>query len=1102
MATPPSIPTRPSRSTQNPTISEPADAPKVPPRPSRSIERSVSPHRDTFARSPLNDPTFINGSNNNKRLSASDLPQRPPSVSLPSIGQEGSEYDSIATPGDESSPRETRDAEGLQLHAPRAQVPQSTAKSRIQGVTRTDSSQAAAAGFGKTASSDTDRKLSHSRSPSAAARMSRPQSIHDDSEHGIPSIGLQVPMYPNAGDVQAPTPSQYSNAPSTGIGFFNNGGQSAERHHTRSKSGRENFYAPPGSYGRHGHGVVPQDVFEKDWYAKHPEDAAREAQGEYGPAISENRKEWALSSDQLNRLVQDSANSGVGMGTSPAAVGTPAEEIGYLASEEYASRMASPATGHKEGPKSRPVSQTYYESPLRKASFPAEEAQRPSGTAIEGESEEVIHIDPPANARSHIHGGGPEAADLGPEGGNTHEHGGFFTEEGDGAPILASDELERHKTPGAEFMQPAVPPELERERRDADEAETNGHRRSSSRGSRPTSRPPSGVGLPHWKSYGEEDRSGTPLDDVKEYEPLFPEDDEKKPTEKPINMAEKLKRPDLARHHFPSQDVWEDTPSSLQLQTEVETPQLPDEPDSAHTSSMQGSMTFEKPEDEEARKSITPSDQESFLSDHTKRFAKSHLNRDVAAELPGRPGMQQRFPSQDVWEDTPDTLQLVTEVSAPQEPEDQIFSPEEQKAPAPAAEEKKAPAVEEKKTEEQKAPAPGAPHVPARPQVPSRPARAAQDESKPASPANDRKPPVLPGRPKPQIPVRPAKKDSSENVPLSKTSSVGSTGSENAPAPAAKPKPPVPGRPGGSKIAALKAGFLSDLNSRLQLGPQGPPKPPKEPEKEEAAPEEPKAPLADARKGRARGPARRKPAAATAAATAEPAAKSAAAAPKLDIATPWTIWQISDEGDLDIPSADGAAGAAAVPKEAEASIATQVPADPKPAPEDSPSAEKELNPHPDMVIKGEAATTGATEEAQPESAAAAPAEETPAAVAKPVTEEAPAEEKKRDQSPQVDAPVEAEAEKPASTSTAAAAEEAKEAPTTAEMTDEAVQTGQQDMVIQCSTEGDGAANTEKLTAYLGGRAPEEGSVVVKGDGEEVVGEPDERGSIEKTGGGM
>jgi hypothetical protein len=78
----------------------------------------------------------------------------------------------------------------------------------------------------------------------------------------------------------------------------------------------------------------------------------------------------------------------------------------------------------------------------------------------------------------------------------------------------------------------------------------------------------------------------------------------------------------------------------------------------------------------------------------------------------------------------------------------------------------------------------------------------------------------------------------------------------------------------GSKIAALQAGFMNDLNRRLQLGPQAPPKK----EEHEAAAEgegaaaekeeKEKVPLSDARKGRARGPARRAPASAAGSAAA------------------------------------------------------------------------------------------------------------------------------------------------------------------------------------------------------------------------------------------
>jgi len=292
------------------------DLPKIPPRPKRSIERSISPHRDSFARSPLNDPNFLhNGPKHHHKESylSTELPARPPSVTLPSIGQEGSEYASLHD--FDNSPEQTKNVAGdLPLHAPTASLPSSAAKSRIQTVTRTDSSQAAAAGIGKLFPDDKSAQADSGRSDSSVGR-SRPQSIYkEDEEHGIPEIGVQVPMYPNAGDVQAPTPSPYATAPPTGIGFFNKGDQPAGRHHNRTKSGREIFHGPPGSYGLHGHGIIPKDEFEQQWYAKHPEDLKKEKQGEYGPHIQENRKDYHWMGDDLAKLVQRSASTGIGMG--------------------------------------------------------------------------------------------------------------------------------------------------------------------------------------------------------------------------------------------------------------------------------------------------------------------------------------------------------------------------------------------------------------------------------------------------------------------------------------------------------------------------------------------------------------------------------------------------------------------------------------------------------------------------------------------------------------------------------------------------------------------------------------------------------------------
>lgn len=301
--------------------SKPLDIPQIPPRPKRTKDRSISPNRDTFARSPLNDPSFHHDTRrgpNREHRPPSNPPSRPPSVSLPSIGQEGNEYASLeelAAAVEDPEHRETVSGD-LPLHAPTASVPQSIAKKRISTVTRTDSDQAAKHGIGISRMVlEATEKVPHglassAKSGASSTQNSRPTSLYkdkDDEEHGIPVIGVQVPMYPNAGDVQAPTPSPMPSAPSTGVGFFNNGGQ--PRNHTRSRSGRHLFNGPPGSYGLHGHGLNAKDHFEKDWYEKHPEDKAREQRGEYGPAIAGERKEYHLSSEDLNRLVHSDGNN-------------------------------------------------------------------------------------------------------------------------------------------------------------------------------------------------------------------------------------------------------------------------------------------------------------------------------------------------------------------------------------------------------------------------------------------------------------------------------------------------------------------------------------------------------------------------------------------------------------------------------------------------------------------------------------------------------------------------------------------------------------------------------------------------------------------------
>jgi hypothetical protein len=253
--------------------------------------------------------------------SSSDVqPRRPVSIVLPSIGQEGNEYDDafndtlqVGSP----SPETRSIANDLKLHAPKPSLPSVSAKQRISNVTRTDSGQAAALGIGKANSDDKDPQTRSIRpkTSSVSIRSSnagdRPLSIVDDEL--IPEIGQRVPMYPNAGDVQAPSPSPYNQQFPVGIGFHNDG--SKIRHHGRKHSGK-GFDVPPGAYGLHGHGLVQSDRFEKAYYEKHPELLKKET-GHYIGVHGEGRGEWAMSTEDLNKIVRDTASRGSGPGEYP-----------------------------------------------------------------------------------------------------------------------------------------------------------------------------------------------------------------------------------------------------------------------------------------------------------------------------------------------------------------------------------------------------------------------------------------------------------------------------------------------------------------------------------------------------------------------------------------------------------------------------------------------------------------------------------------------------------------------------------------------------------------------------------------------------------------
>ncbi|XP_014560437.1 hypothetical protein COCVIDRAFT_23342 [Bipolaris victoriae FI3] len=913
MTAQPTIPPRPSRSqnSRSPAPGSHMEVPKIPPRPNRGMDRSVSPSGDRYAPSPLNDPTYVPGGppKDSHRLST-EVPSRPPSVSMPSLGEEGTEYASfedlsktLNEDNQGGSPQHTKNVAGdLPLHAPTASVPSSTAKTRIQAVTRTDSQTAAAAGFGSQLS--VDDKVSQAKSGrSGSSAGSRPSSIYNDQdEHGIPEIGVQVPMFRNAGDVQAPSPAPFAQQPgSQGVGFHQ---KPSGRHHGRTKSGREIFHGPPGSYGMHGHGKISTDEFEQKWYEKHPDDLKREKAGEYGPHIQENRKDYHWGADNLEKLVHTRSQD-VGVGTSRDVVGTPDEQIGYRATEEYASRMASPrpqSSGVTSLNKTR-----HADSPLRNE----------AGQEVNDKGE-VIHIDPPTHRSSKVHGGGydPPTADLGPRGGNTAAEGGWVTERGYGTPILASDELKKH--PDAEWRQPAVSPELERHGNEyiANEDGASQYLTKQRTSSRSSSRNRSIQQQRVIPSPAQYEHSSTPLESHKEYEPLFPEDEE---TKKPNSKVDEVKRPSYARHHFPSQDVWEDTPGSLQLETTVDTPQEPEEPQTAVSKGdVSPAKAFESPETEEQRKrQITEEDQKSFLSDHTKQFAaENKLLGKVRDETPGRPGMQQRFPSQDIWEDAPSHGYLETTVSTPQMEETNEYaedSPQDQKSSAPA-----------------------------QPIIPARPVRK-------ESPAGGTRVPIVPERPRGHASARPTK---SSTGPSENGSSAQSQASENEASPH-KAKSVLTGRPAGGKIAALQAGFLKDLNSKIGLGPQGPPKV-KEPEPE--VEEKEAAPLQDARKSRAKGPQRRKPASSPAPGGA--AAAAAVPAQKLSVGPVTAIWSFVEDGSLDVPAAKMAVQiqkSLNVPAQAEEPVATKAAVDESVAPEsEKPQLTKTLS-------KDEAQPASATE---------------------------------------------------------------------------------------------------------------------------------------------
>ncbi|OAA64802.1 hypothetical protein ISF_04212 [Cordyceps fumosorosea ARSEF 2679] len=786
---PPVVPARPSKSPSK-EAQQAVEAPIIPARPvKKSLGQPQPSSSDRFAQSPLHSGFQPKGqrptssSSGHDQLSTPNEPiDRPGSVSLPSLGEEGREYGALEKQAETElgSSHQTRTVgDNLELHAPKPSLPPGSAKQQIMAVTRTDSAKAASLGIGSKPPNGSDRAPSRDpkiRRPSSTFSTHSDHGNHTDDEHGIPKIGQRVPMNSHLGDVQAPSP-----APDGG-----------KRHHARKHSARN---MPPGSYGLHGHGVDPKDKLEKAYYEKHPELVGKHKKHH---THDHRQNDYAMSSNDLNRMVRDTAKRRPTSGLYIEAVSTPTDDVAYYATDEYANRICTP----QDAPQSE-----------KENSYFADAGSSSKTTADEKSSVlHAIHVDDSKHPEHYSYGA------ENPESGDYH------------APILADDEIDAG--PDVSAQNPAIRPGFDRSRSyDADEPK------------RPSIRHPIVV----HDGEAERDFNSTALEDVEEYEPLF--DEEKKEEEKKQAAAERR-----ASHHFPSKDIWEDAPSSVHYSTEVSTPDIEEQnqrPKSKAPFSENRSITpaqaFAQYQEELAEKEANGR-ANNFLPLSTDTKPKwidhqSHLGV-------SKPSSARRFPSKDIWEDAPESH--IHEATLSESAVEDESKPEDNEPEIPARPAKKA-------AEESRAP----PAIPSRP----KPSQATGDDT-------TKQPPAVSEKPKPQIPSRPVKK-------LSGDSKDGES--------VKPPKPPVPSRPVGGKIAALQAGFMSDLNKRLQFGPQAVKK--EEPEQEEEVVEKEKVPLSDARKGRARGPQRRAPAKAVSPVK-EPSASD------LSMSRPQTLWSIDPEDRL------------------------------------------------------------------------------------------------------------------------------------------------------------------------------------------------------------
>lgn len=553
-------------------------------------------------------------------------------------------------------------------------------------------------------------------------------------------------------------------------------------------------------------------------------------------------------------------NTYIVLATASNYVGTPDEETGYLATDELASRMVTP---HAPGDKEEPT----------------EDSRQSPGPHDHDHEDVNIHINDPIHQLHHIDGYAP--ANEVPE---ENEEQNAAEEGHDEYPIIAEDEA----GPSSVHMPPAVSPTI----RPHDYSHAPSHAAShapSRTGSRPTSRHDLAGGnrpvIIHPPS-----RPVSP-EEKKQYEPLFKDDD--KAREEP--SIDRFKRPlEGEANRFPSQDVWEDSPENMEA---VQKRPNMDE----------NFSPFETPEQEAQRRNQQPDPdmvQEEKSMAPTPNLPveeiREHRQSPPVIDSPKPPGSvdtsQQRFPSRDIWEDAPDSSQLVTTVSIPED------EPNKDEPTKPAATGTSRPAIPARPSRRPKSfmragsdaseqtASIASPTSPPPQEWSTSPENVGDQETAPMKP-------TIPTRPKPHVPSRPSRSFNSQ----SDDGSAAGTLPSSAPQP--KPKPPP--RSLGSKIAALQSSL--NLSDRLKIGPKAPPKPKTLQSTEEEngeKQEEEKKPLSDMRKSRARGPTRKAP-------SKPKDTVPEKAGPTLQIAPAWEIFAIDAEGNLSVNETSHKLGGAA-----------------------------------------------------------------------------------------------------------------------------------------------------------------------------------------------